>query len=130
MTTSLLVNSAFDYTRRRFSGHVIEQQLQRFLPAKFIDRWPEHRVDAGVQGIGRAETHRFEGVAAHADLQFEMLLADDTLFDDAERAGETGRYETLAPDLRIDGADETEIEFGRIKCTIRFNSFCQVGRRQ
>ena len=46
------------------SRNVIQHQLQRRIPPKLIDRRPEHRVNAGVQGIARAKTHGLEGGGA------------------------------------------------------------------
>ena len=92
------------------SSHMIQYQLQGGSTAKFIDRWPKHRVNAGVQGIGRAEAHGFKDGNSHWDFKFQVLFTNHALLDDAKRARERGGCNPWSPDLRLQSAGEVDAE--------------------
>src|SRR5215213_8273020 len=105
----------------------MERQLQRARSVEFVQLDTVDRFDTIRQRRGLSEEHAVESAARAAELQFQVLAADQPLVDHVERIEKPRLGKTLAPYAVTDRASEVERELARIERAVGLHLALEIG---
>src|SRR3954470_7986930 len=108
----------------------MQRQLKRVRAVELVQPDAINGFDPLGQRPGRAEKHRFKGAPRAAQARFQVLAADDALFDHLEAVEESGLRKSLAPHAFGNGTGEIERKLVRLDGAVCLDLQLEVARSE